>query len=254
MNSGTSEGASRRERLRAEFTADIKRVAREQLNEDGLHGVTLRGIARRLGVAPAGLYRYFDSLEALIEALNCDIYDDLIAGARREMEAAGEGRFERMRAWVMNYRAWAVGNPREFELTLYSGGATHSPIHTFHTHLRNPVEELSPAALKAMEHARLCGGELGELWRERSEEFDPVPMPEMSEALLEEVARTCGAFIVGEGVPAEMSYRFMSGWTRVFGLIAMEVHQMLPIRDEVDEFYRVELASILAGFGLDTSV
>ena len=58
-----SQGTTRRERLRADLIAEIKAVAIAQLEAAGPAGVSLRGIAREVGVSPAALYGYFDSLD-----------------------------------------------------------------------------------------------------------------------------------------------------------------------------------------------
>ena len=68
---------TRRARLREAMNADIKECACRQLAEGGPPAVTLRGIAREIGVSPAALYGYFDSLEALFTALIVDGYEDL---------------------------------------------------------------------------------------------------------------------------------------------------------------------------------
>src|SRR5262245_24605497 len=92
---------SRRARLREALTADIKRCAAQQLAAGGPGAVSLRGIAREVGVSPAALYGYFDSLDDLFTALVTDGYDslaDAVAAAVDEHRDAPPG--ERMLAAI----------------------------------------------------------------------------------------------------------------------------------------------------------
>ena len=52
--------ATRRERLRAETEREIRQAARALLVERGRDAVTLRAIARELGITAPALYRYYD--------------------------------------------------------------------------------------------------------------------------------------------------------------------------------------------------
>ena len=83
----TATGASRtaRERARAELTREIKEEARRQLAAHGAQGLSLRAVARELGMASSALYRYFPSRDDLLTALIIDAYDALGEAA----EAAG---------------------------------------------------------------------------------------------------------------------------------------------------------------------
>ena len=69
--------ATRREKNRAATLAEIKAAALDQIASEGAGALTLRGIARAIGMSPAGLYRYYDGLDALITELITDAYNDL---------------------------------------------------------------------------------------------------------------------------------------------------------------------------------
>jgi AcrR family transcriptional regulator len=108
---------SRRSRLREELTEEIKACACRQLDAGGPEAVTLRGIARELGVSPAALYTYFDSLDALFDALITEGFDQLADAVSAAVAAQPpEARGERMLAGVHAYRAWAIANPARFRL------------------------------------------------------------------------------------------------------------------------------------------
>src|SRR5580693_9144815 len=66
-----------RERARAELTREIKEEARRQLAETGAQGLSLRAVARELGMVSSALYRYFPSRDDLLTALIIDAYNAL---------------------------------------------------------------------------------------------------------------------------------------------------------------------------------
>jgi len=116
---------TRRQRLRVELIADIKNAARRRLTEAGPAELSLRGIARDVGMSPASLYTYFRGLDDVITALIVDSFDAQ-AGAIRDA-AAGTGSIQsRLRRATLAYRDWARGHPEEFRL-LYE-----SPIAGYH--------------------------------------------------------------------------------------------------------------------------
>ncbi|TSB16463.1 helix-turn-helix domain-containing protein, partial [Streptomyces benahoarensis] len=76
-----------RERARSEITAAIKDEARTQLAAEGAAKLSLRAVARALGMASSALYRYFPSRDDLLTALILDAYHAIGAAA----EAADPG-------------------------------------------------------------------------------------------------------------------------------------------------------------------
>src|ERR1700729_111876 len=69
--------ATARERARAELTREIKEEARRQLAASGAGGLSLRAVARELGMVSSALYRYYPSRDDLLTALIIDAYDAL---------------------------------------------------------------------------------------------------------------------------------------------------------------------------------
>ena len=108
-----------RERARAELTQAIKDSARRQLAEVGPRALSLRAVARELGMVSSAVYRYFASLDELFTALIIDAYNAV--GERAEIadaEARGKGATpaERWLAVSRAVREWAIAHRHEFEL------------------------------------------------------------------------------------------------------------------------------------------
>src|SRR5688572_22843547 len=96
---------TRRERLRLELTQEIKDTALAQLASGGPSAVTLRGIARELGVSPAALYGYFASLDDLFTALITDGFTDLAEAVESAIASRADAPVpDRLLAGLYAYR------------------------------------------------------------------------------------------------------------------------------------------------------
>ncbi|MDM1895384.1 TetR/AcrR family transcriptional regulator [Mycobacteroides abscessus] len=113
---GWPRSMSRRAARRAETIAEIKALARQQLAAEGTGGLSLRAIARHMGMSPTAPFRYFESQSALITALCLDSYNhlaDTITAAQRAADCGPAGRW---RIVCIAMRQWALDNPSEFAL------------------------------------------------------------------------------------------------------------------------------------------
>ena len=77
-----------RERARAELTADILGLARAQLATVGAAGLSLRAVARELGMVSSAVYRYFPSRDDLLTRLIIEGYDAVGAAAEQADDPA----------------------------------------------------------------------------------------------------------------------------------------------------------------------
>ena len=108
-----------RERVKDEVTSEILAAARAHLAREGAAALSLRSIARDLGMAPSALYRYFSSRDALLSALILGAYGALADQAEHASEAAYAREDGAMARWVAVPRAmrsWARGHPHEWGL------------------------------------------------------------------------------------------------------------------------------------------
>src|SRR4029079_15259425 len=90
-----------RERVRAELTTEITDAARRQLAEVGAAALSLRAVAREVGMVSSAVYRYFPSRDELLTRLIIDGYDDLGAAA----EAADDPTAPPLERWTAVCRA-----------------------------------------------------------------------------------------------------------------------------------------------------
>lgn len=124
-----------RERARAATLAEMKSVALRQLAEAGPQALSLRAIAREIGIVPSGIYRYWAGRDELLTELIVDSYTDL-AGALAQAARSGTHPRERWRATCAALRRFARREPHRF-LLIYG-----TPVTTY----RAPQDTVEPAA------------------------------------------------------------------------------------------------------------
>src|SRR5215207_9080182 len=104
-----------RERVRAELTTEITDAARRQLAEVGAAALSLRAVARELGMASSAVYRYFPSRDDLLTRLIIEGYDALGAAAEAADDPA-DPPLDRWLAVCRTVRRWALAHPHEYAL------------------------------------------------------------------------------------------------------------------------------------------
>lgn len=116
LEAGAPRGA--RAIARSELTRAIIASARSQLAEIGPAQLSVRAVARELGMASSAVYRYFPSRDELLTELLMITYNELgdlveqaEAGVRRRTDFLG-----RWLALAHAFRGWAVANPQDFAL------------------------------------------------------------------------------------------------------------------------------------------
>ncbi|MFB7862996.1 TetR/AcrR family transcriptional regulator [Streptomyces sp. NPDC056069] len=200
----TVQGA--RARARIEITAAIKDEARRQLAAEGAAKLSLRAVARELGMVSSALYRYFPSRDDLLTALIIDAYD-AVGAAAEQAHAAAEtaapgAHLARWTAVCRAVRAWAVAHPHEYAL-IYG-----SPVPGY-TAPQDTVGPASRTGLLLVSIARAAYRDKG---------VAPPPLPA---TLTDEAARL--AADLGPDLPPALSVALVSAWAQLFGLISFEV-------------------------------
>lgn len=108
-----------RERRRAETVREIKAAAVAQLAETGPGALSLRAVARAVGMTVQSLYHYFDSRDALLTALMADAHHALADAVQAAADGTrGRPPAERRRVTTEAFRAWSLAHAPEF-LLLY---------------------------------------------------------------------------------------------------------------------------------------
>lgn len=117
----TRSAPSIRARVRAEMADEIKAIARRHLATDGAN-LSLRAVARDLGVVSSALYRYFPSRDDLLTALIIDAFNALGSAVEAADASVRDGDDLRGRWLACSHavRRWALANPAEYTLVFGS--------------------------------------------------------------------------------------------------------------------------------------
>ena len=200
-----------RERARAEITAEILDAARGYLASDGAAALSLRAIARDLGMASSALYRYFSSRDQLLTRLIIDAYDSLGAAAEAAEAAVQRddlaGRFTAICAAV---RAWALAHPNEYALIYGSPVPGYiAPADTV-----RPASRVTTLLLRIIVEATAAGR---------------VPDAGIRDAEAQPMAAALAPIRshLPRSVPAPVVQRALMVWTNLFGLISFELFGQL---------------------------
>jgi AcrR family transcriptional regulator len=242
---------SRRDRLRAATKDEIIATARRLLVRDGPESVTLRAIAREMGMTAPGLYRYYASHEELIRHLVAGIFTELAADIDAAIFAAGQ-QFPgdpsiadphkdrrhitaEMAAACHAFRQWALTHTPEFSLL-------------FGVPLPGVDDGRSDIASEcALQFAGVYFTLFRKLWD--SIPF-PVPAPaDIDPGLREQLDRYMIA--IGTNLPVGAVLTFLRCWMLLYGAVAMEVfgHLSFAIEDP-SAMFELTLADVATLVGL----
>ncbi|MER5183785.1 TetR/AcrR family transcriptional regulator [Streptomyces sp. NPDC002896] len=197
----TARGA--RARARTEITAAIKDEARRQLAAEGAAKLSLRAVARELGMVSSALYRYFPSRDDLLTALIIDAYDSL--GEAAESAHAKAADAEPVQQWTTvceAVRAWALAHPHEYAL-IYG-----SPVPGY-----SAPDSTVPAASRV---GLLFIGIVRDALEGRG-----IALPRLPAELRPEAERMTAD--LAPDLPPEVVAALVAAWAQLYGLVGFEV-------------------------------
>jgi len=228
----TATGA--RARVRAEITQEILDAARRQLAEQGSASLSLRAVAREVGMVSSAVYRYFPSRDHLLTALIVDAYDSL--GAAVERAAAKVPADDLTGRWLAiceRVRRWAIANPHEYAL-IYG-----SPVPGY----RAPETTIAPATRVALVLIQLL------IDAQAAGALAPATLPDTPSAKMRtDLDRLAEAF--GD-VPEAVVVRALVAWSALFGLVSFELFgQFQNVIDANADFFAAASVELAAFVGL----
>ncbi|GAB3801449.1 TetR/AcrR family transcriptional regulator [Micromonospora zhanjiangensis] len=199
---------NRRERLRSATVSEIKDGARRLLAGGGPQAVSLRAIARDMGMTAPAIYRYFPSLEALVGALAGDLFDEMRERVETARDAAGDDPLAQVAEMARAFRRWSVAHPAEYALIF---GPPVPGIAEF-------ADGCGTADHPGARFGAVFLRPMAELARNRPVRTPPRELlTDRLDPYLEPLRRSHG------DLPVEVAYVFLTGWTRLHGLVSMAV-------------------------------
>ncbi|MFE9450372.1 TetR/AcrR family transcriptional regulator [Streptomyces sp. NPDC006739] len=229
----TAQGV--RARARKEVTAAIKDAARRQLAADGAAKLSLRAIARELGMVSSALYRYFPSRDELLTDLIIDAYNSLGEAAEAARDAAADD--PPVRRWTTvceAVRRWALAHPHEYAL-IYG-----TPVPGY-----SAPETTVPAAARV-------GLVLIGIVRDahRGSGLADLPLPDELRPEAERMAAELVPDLAPDLPPAVLA-ALVAAWAQLFGLVGFELFgQFHRVVEDRETFFRHASARLAESVGL----
>lgn len=204
---------------------EIKAAARRRLAKEGAN-LSLRAVARDMGLVASALYRYFPSRDALLTALIVDAYDSLgTAAIDAEAAVPREDLRGRWLAACRAVRSWALAHPAEYGL-LYG-----DPVPGYAA----PPDTVAPASKVILLLAAIV-----------AEAPEPPAGPPVPRAVRTDLRR-----LIDEqagDLSEERLDRVLFAWTHLFGQVNFEVFHrlddMVRARAEYFDHHMVVLAGL----------
>lgn len=182
-------------------------AARRQLRDVGAAGLSLRSVAREVGMVSSAVYRYVESRDELLTRLIIEAYDSLGSAAEEAVrEHAASTDLDRWVATASTVRNWALAHPHDY-LLLYG-----SPVPGYAA----PDDTIAPGTRVTFALVTVLRDAAA------ASRLRPAVMPGGHGAgLTRDLDRLAG--LVGVDAPDASVLAFLAAWTQLFGLIGFEL-------------------------------
>ncbi len=189
---------------------DIVRIGREHLAVHGAAALSLRAVARDLGVVSSAVYRYVRSRDELLTLLVVDGYTELADAVDAALAGAPADPAQGLRVLGRAVREWALAEPARYGLLF------GTPV---------PGYE-APAEQTIAPGTRVIAALLTVIEKIYAADILPIPEPEpvIEQPLAGEFAAVRAEF--GLTVPDWLLARGISVWTGLFGAVSFDVFDM----------------------------
>ena len=245
----TVQAPSRRDRVRAATTQEIIQTARKLLVHEGPDAVSLRAIAREMGMTAPALYRYFDSHEELLRHVVADIFTDLATHVRTAIHDAAdlsaadlpeaEVMVLKMIAGCREFRAWTLTHVPEFSMIFGSPVPGLEVLHEMHG---------DPTADCGYQFGQVFLDVFSDLFRRR-----PFAIPaddEIQPSLRDQLVRY--RELVHVDLPLGALQTFLRCWVLLYGTVSLEVfgHMRFAL-DDPSPMFELMLSDLAPMIGLE---
>ena len=238
----TEEAPTRRERTRALTVEEIKATARQLMRDEGTTEIRFTDIARKMGMTPPALYRYFADRDALLTALITDAFEAIgtaVAEQRDAVPADDVGR--RWVAAATAYRDWAKREPQQFALIL------GMPVPGYVAPEEGPTTEAARNAMSQLADLFVRAAGIGRLGRPLLREVSPhmVSCAHTKHPELDDI------------VPPENFQAMMHAWATLHGITSLDTYGQLDwMSDEARDalfISTIRVAALAAGIPVSPS-
>lgn len=212
----------------------IKQIARQQMQENGTAGISLRAIARKLGVTAPAIYNYFPRMDDLITALIIDAFNGLADAVDQVAHNTDyTAPLQTLECMLIAYREWAITHPTDFQL-IYGNPipAYEAPADITVPLASRPLYSLLSVIQRAIENGDISN----------EEKYNDIP-----DAILEHLANLPAPQEMKTSIPLSIAFLVIVGWSRIHGMIMLEIFDHSPpVIGEPESFYIYEVQRIVS--------
>lgn len=224
---------------RETITREILAAARARLAADGPAGLSLRAVARDVGMVSSAVYRYVENRDALLTLLIVECYDELGA-AVESAEQQVPDRADLATRWLAACRAareWSVAHPGEFAL-LYG-----TPVPGYAA----PRDTVDPAIRTVLVLVRVVA--------DAFHEGVVPPLGPTAESGLTALVAPAREVVAARGLiddaPPELVVRTLMAWTTVLGTVSFELFgHLVGSVDDPEAWFDVVSLRLAADLGI----
>lgn len=232
-----------RERARDQITDEIVAAARIRLAESGPGDLSLRAVARDVGMVSSAVYRYFASRDELLTALLVIAYDELGSVVEQADEAVAD-RHDMVARWMAALRAirgWALAHPGDYALLYGSPVPGYAAPHT----TVEPATRVILVILRIVTEGHAAGR-----IATPAGAADPVTVAAEQASVAAAIAFVRARGLVGEELPTELVIRTLIAWTTTFGTVSFELfgHLVGSVTD-LDVYFDAVAARLATDLG-----
>ncbi len=186
---------------------DITRIGRAHLATYGAAGLSLRAVARDLGVVSSAVYRYVPSRDDLLTLLVVDGYVELAEQASRaEQDVPRDDHTGRLLALALAVRSWGIAHPARWALLF------GSPVPGYEApsaETTSPGTRVAALMMTVLQDAQRAGAR------------PAAPWPDVPAALWRDTERVRSEF--GLELSDAMLTAGVMAWVTIFGAVSFEV-------------------------------
>jgi AcrR family transcriptional regulator len=207
---------------------EIKTVAWKQIAEDGAANLSLRRIARAVGIAAPSVYHYYGSRDELVTALILDAFYSLGKTLEDSIVSSSDDHAARLANLGLAYRQWAISQPQRYQLIF----GTPIPGYVAPEELTLPAATAGFVPLISVLQAAYTAGRL------RVERL--APLSSKLKSMLEKWRKSQAGFDI------EVLYMGLVFWSRAHGLMMFEINGQYPsFITDAGEVYAREMNQIV---------
>jgi AcrR family transcriptional regulator len=227
---------TRRERQREATREEILSTAWKQIAEQGAASLSLRAIAREMGITAPGLYRYYPSRDDLVTALIVNAFNSFSDALEVARDACPQdAHADRYRAICKAYFQWGAQNPSCY---LFIFG---TPVSGYQM-----SEQAQPSAQRGF---LVQQGVIGEAYKAGF-----VNPPESDIKLSRDLlARYKYLGQIGMPYPPIVTHLSLITWSTMHGITSLHLHNYLQgfLAEQVEGFVRHEIERLVRWLGLE---